>query len=162
MNYDQISAKCYVGEDGVIRHKHARHSMPAGRPVSSSKQPSGHLALSTSVDGKVRCVSYARACWMLFNKRDIPSGMEIDHINRNPSDNHAGNLRLADRSQQLCNQKRPSVSGKTGVYRNSAGRFDVQICKHGRTYWGGTFNTLDSAVARRAELASALHGEFAT
>lgn len=162
MKYEELSAKCYVTDDGVVRHKFARHSMPAGRPVASSTKPTGHMVLSLSSGGKVCGVSYARACWMLYWAADIPDGLEIDHVDRNPQNNMRENLRLADRSEQLCNQRRPSTTGATGVYQKKDGRFDVQVWKNGRAYWGGKFNTLEAAIARRAELASTLHGEFAT
>jgi len=161
MDYKHISEKCYITDDGVVRHKFARHSLPAGRSVSVIKKPTGHMILSLSVDGKVRSVSYARACWMLYMGCDIPENMEIDHKDRNPENNTKDNLRLADRSNQLCNQKRANKSGHTGVYKQKDGSFAVQVWKNSKTYWGGKFATLEEAIDRRTQMAKNLHGEFA-
>jgi hypothetical protein len=54
-----------------------------------------------------------RAIWV-FHNGEIPEGMEIDHINGNPSDNRIENLRLCTRSQNTMNTK-INCKNKTGV-----------------------------------------------
>lgn len=50
-----------------------------------------------------------RIIWEMVNG-PIPQGLEIDHIDGNPSNNTIGNLRLATRSQQLQNTRTRSDS----------------------------------------------------
>jgi hypothetical protein len=57
-----------------------------------------------------------RLAWAMHHGRD-PGSHEIDHINRNPSDNRPCNLRLCTRGQNNLNTKvkRSNTSGIRGV-----------------------------------------------
>ena len=100
---------------------------------------------STQLDKKN--VQVHRIVWVL-NFGSIPAGMEIDHINRNPSDNRIENLRLVTRSQNGFNRRvhKQSRTGERYIHTCSkTGRFIVRIS--GKSY--GTYGTLEEAIAVR-------------
>lgn len=104
-----------------------------------------------------------RLIWIWHNGQ-IPSGMQVDHINRNSLDDRIGNLRLATRSQNMmnagarktnkCGLKGTSWCKKTKKWR-AATRFDG---KH-RTL--GYFSTPSEAHAAYCEFVTKRHGEYA-
>lgn len=47
-------------------------------------------------------------CWL----GDNPPGYEVDHINRNPHDNHYSNLRYVTKSEQMKNRDHTRISAK--------------------------------------------------
>ena len=87
---------------------------------------------------------------------------EIDHINRNPSDNRIINLRVATRTQQMANIKRMSTnkSGFKGVCAHGK-RFSAYIKINEKTKYLGMFDTPEEAHAKYIEAASSQFGEFA-
>lgn len=102
-----------------------------------------------------------RLAWFYMNG-DWPSG-EIDHINRERSDNRLTNLRLADRSQQLCNasKRTDNKSGQRGVFwvkRDS--RWQATIVKDGRQTYLGQYKDKADAIAAYERAAADLHGAF--
>lgn len=105
-----------------------------------------------------------RAAWAFIHGDWPPRGMQIDHINGNPSDNRACNLRLADNSQQQLNTRRRThgASGLRGVVRDAkTGTWRAQIMRNKKQTYLGTF--ADKEVAHQAYLSAAreMFGEFA-
>ena len=87
---------------------------------------------------------------------------EIDHINRDPSDNRLKNLREANRPQNMHNTviKSSNKTGFIGVSRNVARRnFQVHVRREGKHIFLGHFDSAEdaSAVYQRA---IAYRGEF--
>ena len=82
---------------------------------------------------------------------------EVDHDNRNKSDNRIANLRLATRKQQLANQ-----SGVAGCcYRSALKQWQAIITIDGATKHLGLWLTEEIARAVYATEAAKVHGEFA-
>jgi hypothetical protein len=84
----------------------------------------------------------------------------LDHINRNPSDNRIANLREADQSANMQNKgmQRNNKTGVTGVMfdmRRGAYRAEIRIA--GKTRYLGRFNDLESAASAYAAAKAALH-----
>ena len=77
----------------------------------------------------------------------IPKGLEIDHINRNRSDNRIENLRAVTRSVNLHNQE-----GK-GYYKNG-NKFRATISLNNRSVGLGSYAT--ECAARLAYLMAKL------
>lgn len=80
--------------------------------------------------------------------------VEVDHINRNPSDNRWSNLRNVNHAGNQRNRKlnANSSTGVPGVYVDKrTGRFQAMISIDGRNTRLGSFETLEDAKsARRA------------
>ena len=95
---------------------------------------------------------------------NAPNGMEVDHINRDPSDNRRENLRLSDRNRNNANRTSYTPkSGYRGVYIQTNGKsYQVKIDAYGRTFRGGTFYNKEDAARKYDELAKLHFGEFAT
>ena len=88
--------------------------------------------------------------------------VEIDHINRNTTDNRKTNLRIATRSQNCINRDltHGNASGKVGVYHTKYGGWCAQINNDGVRHYLGYYRTFDEAVEARVEAEKALHKEF--
>ena len=87
---------------------------------------------------------------------------ELDHINRNKSDNRICNLRECNRSQNLAN-KLPYENRKyKGVYFDKRrGKYQSQIKHNNKQYYLGTFKTSEAAARAYNAKALELYGEFA-
>lgn len=103
-----------------------------------------------------------RLAWFYVHK-EWPK-TNIDHVNRDPSDNRISNLRLATASQNGCNRKGKagSRSGVKGVHwQPQARRWRSAIAINGQSKHLGYFDTIDEARAAYADAAFRLHGVFA-
>ena len=110
-----------------------------------------------------------RIAWYLHTGED-PGEMEVDHINRDRSDNRFCNLRLVDRTQQSYNftphRKRhhglpphvhPAPDGRGGYQE---GRYRVNIRYRGKNLQAkGTF-TLEEATEFADLVRQEAHGEY--
>lgn len=135
---------------------------------TSNRVKVGSFAGSDNGNGYIRVrldgrkYFHHRLAWLWVNG-DIPDGHEIDHIDGNPSHNSIANLRLATRSENERNKRsRPStLTGARGIERQPNGHFQVRVTVNGKRKSFGTFVDIDCAIARRNEVAGALHGQFA-
>ena len=85
---------------------------------------------------------------------EAPIGFTVDHINRNKLDNRLCNLRYADRTEQIINQKIRSdnTSGCKGVsYSNKDCKWVASMTKKGKTTLK-QFLYFEDAVHYRKEL----------
>lgn len=81
-----------------------------------------------------------------------PEG-QIDHINRNRTDNRIGNLRCVDRYENMRNQppKKNNTSGVTGVCRGRQGRWQAYIRDGDKHIRLGEFTNKQDAIFARLE-----------
>lgn len=89
---------------------------------------------------------------------------DVDHVNRDKSDNRLANLRKATRAENIINQppRRSNTSGATGVsWCKKYNRWVAYIGIAGRRTHIGYFDTLDGARAAREAVAARVYGEFA-
>lgn len=96
---------------------------------------------------------------------DIPSGMEVDHINNNRLDNRFENLRLCDRTHNLANRPYTNRTGFRGVTKRVDGGYvgyRGRVTFKGKGHLTRSFHTPEEAAVARDELATQLFGEFAT
>jgi len=95
---------------------------------------------------------------------DIPSGMQIDHHNRNRLDNRFQNLRIVTISQQRANSSHRNKTGYNGVSYWTDGKYEYYrgaITKDHKCYITRYVETPEEAARLRDELAKQLFGEFA-
>lgn len=81
---------------------------------------------------------------------EIPKGFNIDHINRDNSDNRVENLRLATQSQNVANtlKAKNKTSQYKGVSRTENGRWLAGIKVNGKSISLGTYDTeIEAAYA---------------
>ena len=117
-----------------------------------------------ALDKKKFCAH--RLAW-LYVHGEMPDG-EIDHINRDPSDNRIANLRVSTRAENLWNIAKPvtNTSGYKNVYVYKGDckrqkRYNAMIKVNGRRRSLGYFHTAEEAHEAYCEAAKRLHGEFA-
>lgn len=125
---------------------------------SSRRVKVGDVAGTTKHDGyviiRVDGVRYRahRLAW-LFMTGELPI-LDIDHIDRNPSNNAFSNLRLCNQSQNNENigLRRDNKSQFKGVCLDAAtGLWRSEIRKDGVTFWLGRHAEKDSAINARYE-----------
>jgi hypothetical protein len=101
----------YDPDTGLFYAKHSWNKLPAGRQVGNL-DTAGYVQIFMTVDMTRYALSAHRLAWA-FVYKGWPE-LEIDHINRIPSDNRIANLRLATRAQNNIN-RRLKTSSKSGV-----------------------------------------------
>lgn len=148
----------YVPETGaLIRNHYAWGGHPAGVTIGA---PSTKGYLRAKVEG--RSYFCHRLVW-LHVYGEWPD-REIDHKNRDKTDNRIENLRLATRSQNQSNLglTKQNTTGVKGVtWNKAAGKYQSAIKANGRNYYLGLFDEL-SYAAEAYTLAALQHqGEFA-
>jgi hypothetical protein len=98
------------------------------------------------VDGK-QYTGY-RLAW-LYVHGDFPTG-DIDHINRDPTDDRISNLRSVSHSTNLHNSSHRNPSSKVkGVYQTQEGHWQALIKVKGVKYHLGTHKTIEEATNAR-------------
>jgi len=89
-----------------------------------------------------------RIIWAWVNN-ELPSNLDIDHINGNRSDNRIKNLRAVDRSTNLQNIKGPRKDNKStgilGAYKYGKNKFASRIRVRGKDVYLGTFVSAEAA-----------------
>jgi len=72
------------------------------------------------------------------------TGQVIDHIDRNPSNNHVSNLRWCSRSDNNRNVKRKNKSGFSNIWE-CRGKYQAYGRIDGKKIHIGTFNSIEDA-----------------
>jgi hypothetical protein len=93
-----------------------------------------------------------------------PVGKEIDHIDRNRTNNAWNNLRVVDSAQNSWNAKKPNhVKSNTGIpgVKKKDNRYLVDISVRRRKVYVGCFKTLEEAAKARKAAVEKYHGEYA-
>lgn len=137
------------------------------RRTSGNGQRAGDLAGSVNAHGYrhvmvlKRLYKEHRLAW--FYVYGVWPTLDIDHINRDRSDNRICNLREATEAQNKYNSpaQRNNFTKIKGVYlKKSTGRYHAAIRVKGRLRHLGSFDTAEAAAAEYRRVAAPVHGEF--
>lgn len=147
---DQLS---YDPGTGVFRWLVSRGRMAQAGDIAGAANDDGYILIN--IGG--RKYGAHRIAWRIVHGK-WPD-FEIDHINRDPSDNRISNLREATRSQNCVNRK-VVRKGLKGAYPNG-NRWCASIKINGRVRHLGSFATEQEAHSAYANEAKLAHGSFA-
>ncbi len=136
----------YDPETGIFTRIRSPHQHRIGKVVGTPDKD-GYLQASV----KSKLYSLHRLAWLyIYGTR--PKN-QIDHINRNRTDNRISNLRDVTNQQNMCNAGtyNTNTSGRAGVYWDKRdSRWRACIVNKGKYLSLGYFKTFDEAVAARA------------
>lgn len=131
----------------------------AGQPAGSITE-AGYVKIRL---GKERPGQYAhRLAWLYVHGVWPPE--EVDHRDRDRSNNRIDNLRLAGRSENMRNAAaaRRSATRTRGIWFDKKhGKWEACIYVNRARVWWGWFNTADEAATARLCELDKHHGEFA-
>ncbi len=155
----------FNGNDAARRTSNTKY---AGTPAGCDDSK-GHIVMSFRHKG-IRHFIYAHHVVWLFEGRTLDPDKDLDHIDRNGSNNHISNLREATHIQNMHNKHsrkiNPAASGHSGVYydkRPNAAKnpWFASICVDYKIIRLGAFNTMEKAAVARREAEARYYGEFA-
>jgi len=147
---------CYDHETGVITWKVDRSHNANRGDIAGVVRKGGYRIIRVSK----RPYFAHQLAWLLYYG-EWPSGGEIDHKNRQPSDCRIVNLRIATHSQNMANRPtKPSKTGVRGVHKHGT-KYRAVICVEKKITIVGSFGTLAEAAEARKKAAFEKYGEFA-
>jgi hypothetical protein len=141
IDYDD---KYAVSEEGLVMHKKLGWITKGVLEASS-----GYLRHAYNRGGETQYRLVHRMVAEIFLPRIDLHNLEVDHINRDKTDNRASNLRWCSRSVQMLNRnmKLPQ-SGQKYIRETKYKTWRVHIRFEGLQYFKA-FKTLDEAISAR-------------
>lgn len=128
----------YDPETGVVTRRISSYRWKAGTEVGTVLSNQGGRRVYKTRTG---AVPLTHLIWLLVHGQK-PEG-EIDHINRNPSDDRLANLRDVTRAENMRNRRNWGEYPR-GVSREH-NRFRATLCRDGKTVYLGTYETVEEA-----------------
>lgn len=147
----------YEAESGLFHYSRPTKGRTLGA-VAGTVRDDGYVTIIIAG----RPYAAARLAWLYVHGSWPPD--EIDHIDRDPSNNRITNLRSATRSQNNCNHKVRSDS-KTGIkgvhLHKKSGLLQVVVRYNGKRHSVGYYKNKEEAASAYQEAAAKIHGEYA-
>ena len=148
----------YNPDTGIIRHVTDRGGYRAGEEAGGFKD--GYRIVG------INCSQYRahHIAWLLMTGEWPPLDMDIDHIDRNRSNNAWSNLRIASRTQNNMNMsvRGDNKSGYRGVgLRKDTGKWYARLKVDGKLHLLGHFDNFEEAKAVRISAEEKYFGDFA-
>lgn len=158
IDYDSyiMASLSYDHNTGLLRWRKSHGSIESG-DVAGTPQGDGRIFVGV-LDKVMRA---HRVAWFL-HYGEWPNG-DIDHINRDPSDNRIANLRIATRKQNARNKGIPrnNTSGIKGAsFHTKKGMWRAVAQLNGKHYHLGYFSTPEEAGEVYEKFCSEHHKEF--
>lgn len=101
--------------------------------------------------------------WLIMTGEWPPAGLDIDHIDRDRSNNAWLNLRLATRTENNMNSglRSDNKSGHKGVsWDRKAQKWTVRITVQRKIHFLGDYQNISQAIAARRDAEHRLFGEY--
>lgn len=139
ISLERVKELFYYDDDGNLYRKVA-----VGNSKKDSKAgwTSGRGYLSVSIDGKTYRTH--RVLYSLYHNMEIPTNLQIDHIDGNKTNNRKDNLRLVTNQENQFSK--PKVKGFT--YKKHAKKFEAKLKLNGKDVYLGLYDTeLDARAA---------------
>jgi hypothetical protein len=136
------------------------HSQKAGKLITSSKY--GYVRVGLNIEGRVRYFLGHRVAWALTT--GAWPEHDVDHIDRNRSNNRWANLRAATTMHNAWNRGLlpTNTSGEIGVrWCGRDNRWKAEITTNWKRKHLGSFKIREDAVRARRAAEVAQRGEFA-
>ncbi len=157
LNYGPESGNfTWLTREGDNPHTKTWNTKHAGKVAGNVRKSDGYRVIR--IDGRMYLAHrvaflYMTGAW---------TRADIDHANRDRSDNRWINLREATQSQNNANtpKRRDNTSGWKGAYMNGSG-WQAQIKVNGKHICLGTYSSPEGAHAAYIEAARKHFGEFA-
>jgi hypothetical protein len=147
----------YDEDSGLLISKVDLRKYKKGDALGSTSKDDGCIRITLNRKGYL-----AHRLVFLYKTGEIP--VEIDHKDKNPSNNRWSNLREVNRSQNSLN-KTAYVNNKTGYknvfFRKDISRYSVRISTNGVYRCFGVFLTAEEANEVATSKRKELHGEYA-
>ena len=133
--------------DGSLYNKLTRAPNQTKGKVAGSLNPSnGYMRVKI----KGRTYQLSRIIWTYHNG-DIPEGMQIDHIDRDPLNNRIENLRVVDQAQNEWNKPFENVNFEKGRWR-------ARIQCRGKDHYIGLFVDKQDALSAAQKAKTEIRG----
>ena len=141
----------YDPETGEVKRKKATRNRKAGTIVGTIRNPEKPYL---SVGFMKKTYQLHRIIWKLYYGEDIAEGYQIDHTNRDKTDNRICNLRIVTNNQNSYNRGayKTNTSGVTGVSYQGNRKSCWRAKIGNRTI--GHYETMEEAIAARLEAES--------
>lgn len=156
--YFDVRAGVLIHKPRVVCPNSAWNSRYGGKPAGCIR-PDGYVRVKFN-----RKAYYAHVIVFEMFFGEVPKGFDIDHVDRNKSNNRPMNLRLASRSENKFNAP-AYVTNKLGVrgvsYHKRVGKFAAGIRVDGKSIHIGYFDDVESANIAYSRYASRVRGVFA-
>lgn len=142
-----------INEEGSVRSKDIIKVCGDGntyhfksRPLKIQTTPKGYKYVR--LGSKDKSIHYIHRLLYKAFIGDIPEGMEIDHKDRDPSNNSLDNLRAVDKKTQQMNR---ITKYKPCINKRDNGKFQIAFSMFGK-YIVKTFETYDDALVEYDKL----------
>ena len=137
-----------------------------GKIMSLSNNGRGYLRCGLRQNNEYQCMYIHRAVAQAFLTATSEDQNEVDHIDKDKSNNCVSNLRWATRSQNNSNisesrHKNKACKYKGVTFMNNKLMFRARVVKDKKEYFIGSFKTEVEAAKAYNVKALELFGEFA-
>lgn len=132
----------FTYENGKLYWKIKRKGTNGIGSRAGYEKPNGYRAVTVNKKKQYE----HRVVWELFYGA-VPSDKQIDHANRDKSDNNIENLRLVTARGNAAN--RVDNSEFVGVINRGGGYYEAHIWAEGQSIYGGRHRSFGDALAAR-------------